>query len=729
MDAGITGAPTGREGCRVTAFRVSDAGGAVGQSNPVGQPFAHLLELDGLRGVAVAAVVAFHAHWLRGGWLGVDVFFVLSGFLITRLLLAEFERDGSVALASFWGRRARRLLPALTVVLLVVSWQGPLRESGVGASTLRSDVVAAIFYVSNWVRLHANVGYWSQFGQPGPLDHLWSLAIEEQFYLVWPLGLVAFLRRRGALSLRRILPVALLAAGLWQVAVFARTGDISRTYMGTDTRVVGLLAGAGLATFENDLRRMAPIVLRTLGYVGLIVMGVAGVLLNGRAAITYRGALLACTIASAFILSAVITGAFASASVVARAFRRPALRWLGLRSYGLYLWHWPILVWFGAENSIPASPIRRVLAIAISCLVAEISFRFVEMPLRGPAWRSARRTHVLVVAAFAIPALSLGIVQFRSSRTSVAAGYRAAPPVVVAVSNATVASVSPVATVASQPASTTPIQANLQPADTAYTTSAAAPTSLVSPSELTGRLTAALPISLPAGKKPRILLVGDSIAVALGRTLSAEADRLGIVIEVRARSACQLVDTTTHIRLNDDGGNGEPLSQECADVVRSYAEVSARFKPDAVIVAFGGVAYWQSQFGPDSWGDPCAASYGAWAAGHLRSAANALAGAAHTPVFVITKPYWGTPLVVPAPELNRMTDCENEAIGDTSARSEGTITPLDLHALVCPHGPTCLTKIDGVELRPDGAHFEGASAVLVGRWMFAQMFKGGTVGS
>lgn len=682
----------------------------------VGQPkvgparqLSHLSELDGLRGVAVAAVVAFHAHWLRGGWLGVDVFFVLSGFLITRLLLAEHARNGRVSLVSFWGRRARRLLPALAVVLLVVAWVGPLRENGVGASPLRSDLMAALLYINNWARLHSDIGYWSQFGQPGLLDHLWSLAIEEQFYLVWPLVLVGFLKRRGVRSLRCVLPAVVVVAALWQLAVFIHTHDSSRTYMGTDTRAVGLLAGAALATFASDLGRLG-VVLRSLGAAGLLVLGAALLTLNGREALTYRGGLLTCTLASALILAAVVTGSFDPGGMVARSLRHPVLSWLGLRSYGLYLWHWPVLVWFGAEKPIPTSVIRRVLALAASLAVAEVSYRLLEMPIRGVKWRSGTRTRALSLAALVVPLLSLGLVQFRSSRTSVEAGYRAVT------SNGHVAAPSSSAAAPIEPGGASTTMPTTAPTTTSSLNVAALPSAPT------------VPVSLAPGQKPRILLVGDSIAVALGRTLANEADRLGIVIEVRARSACQLVDSTTHIRLNDDGGAGDPLSQECADVVRSYADVSARFKPDAVIVAFGGVTYWQYQFGPDSWGDPCAAGYPAWASGNLRSAAAALAGPTHAPVFVITKPYWGTPLVVPAPELNRMTDCENLAIRDTSAQSGGAITELDVHSLVCPQGSACLKQIDGVELRPDGAHFEGPSAVLAGRWMFARMFEGGNFG-
>ncbi len=686
----------------------------------------HLPELDGLRGLAVGAVVAFHAHWLRGGWLGVDVFFVLSGFLITRLLLAEHLAKATVALASFWSRRARRLLPALAVVLLVVAWKGQLRENGVGASSLRADLVAALLYVSNWARLRANVGYWSQFGQPGLLDHLWSLAIEEQFYLVWPLGVALLLQWRSLRSFRRLLLVAVAVAGLWQVAVYARTGDASRVYMGTDTRVVGLLAGAGLAAFEGDLRRLAPVVLRALGSLGLVVLGAAVLALNGRAAITYHGGLLACTMASALIVAAIVAASVSPASILVRLLNHPVLRWLGLRSYGVYLWHWPMLVWFGAENPIPAPPLRRIFAIAISCVAAEISFRFLEMPIRRAAWGLTRRTRALGFTVLAIPVLSLGLVQLRSTSANVEAGYRATA------TNSP--SGSPTASTAAAPSTAQPLpadptvvgpltaQPNPQPNPADSTAES------VSPNARAAVWTPAVPIALSPGQKPRILLVGDSIAVALGRTLTAEADRLGIVIEVRARSACQLVDSMIHIRLNDDGGAGDPLSQECADVVRSYAEVSTRFKPDAVIVAFGGVTYWQYQFGPESWGDPCASGYPSWAAGNLGSAASALAGPDRVPVFVITKPYWGTPLVVPTPELNRMTDCENAAIRGISARSGGAITALDVHDLVCPQGTSCLKQIDGVELRPDGAHFEGPSAVLVGRWMFARMFRGGTFG-
>ncbi|HLG92907.1 MAG TPA: acyltransferase, partial [Acidimicrobiales bacterium] len=209
----------------------------------------YLPALDGLRAVAVAGVIAFHAGlpWAKGGFLGVDAFFVLSGYLITSLLLAEREATGGIGLGSFWARRARRLLPALFLMLAVVAGYGALAAPGDTLGQLRSDALFTLGYAANWHQIFSGQGYFAQLAQPSPLLHTWSLAIEEQFYLLWPLALLAVGRTRRP---RRNLAVACATGALAsavEMALLYRPADTARVYFGTDTRAQSLLVGALLA--------------------------------------------------------------------------------------------------------------------------------------------------------------------------------------------------------------------------------------------------------------------------------------------------------------------------------------------------------------------------------------------------------------------------------------------------------------------------------------------------
>jgi len=294
--------------------------------------------LDGLRAIAVLGVMAYHEPnvELAGGFLGVDLFFVLSGFLITGLLLDERRRSGTLSLRSFWNRRARRLLPALAgllvIVLLVTTLIGDVSQR----RDLPSGLLSAVFYVSNWNLIAHNQSYFDQFTSLSPLQHLWSLAIEEQFYVVWPLVVIACLARSRRLLIGVTAFATLTSIGL--MVFFLGDGDPSRSYYGTDTRAFSLLIGALGAMFAWHLR---PSGRKTLvaGLLGVLALAGAFLFIHDSDRWMYRGGFV--------VFALVALGVIILASgdtVVSKAMSHPILRKIGFLSYALYLWHWPIRV-------------------------------------------------------------------------------------------------------------------------------------------------------------------------------------------------------------------------------------------------------------------------------------------------------------------------------------------------------------------------------------------------
>src|SRR3954471_12806241 len=317
-------------------------------------PLAHQPALDGIRALAVIAVILLHAGntYATAGFIGVDVFLVLSGFLITTLLLRELALTGRVAVKAFWMRRARRLLPALILVLVAVACFGAFVATGDEAPGLRGDLLGSLFYVQNWRFVLSGASYFTQFGSPSPLRHMWSLAIEEQWYLVWPLmlfGIMAITRR----NLRAVTAVILvLAAGsaLLMAALYHQGGDATRAYYGTDTRAQALLVGAALAvlfTMRSVPRtRAAGVVLQVLGAAGLVFLAWVVVEQSERWTFLYRGGFSLVALASAAMIAGAMTrGPVRSVLAV------PPLPAIGLISYGLYLWHWPIYVFLSPDRT------------------------------------------------------------------------------------------------------------------------------------------------------------------------------------------------------------------------------------------------------------------------------------------------------------------------------------------------------------------------------------------
>ena len=350
-------------------------------------------QLDGVRALAIACVVAYHLGYLNGGWLGVDVFFVLSGYLITSILLDSDRPPGSIK--AFWGRRVRRLLPAVLVLLVTLSVYAWAGGPGLVAAQLRAPALATLFYVANWQQIAASHNYFTQFLSVSPLQQTWSLAIEEQYYLAWPLLVAAIFAaraRRGHRSRAVLLGVTLamaVASAVWMGVAAHRFGP-DRAYLGTDTRAWELLLG-GVAAMVWPPRSGASrghlwSLLTTIGLLGVVI----GTLTTGGPPWwVWDGGLVALAVCATLLI---VGSVRAPDGVVGRALTLRPLRWLGIISYSLYLWHWPVIVLMTTDTTGLAGWVLLVARLGTMLAVSCASFYLIERPLRRADWSALGRS-------------------------------------------------------------------------------------------------------------------------------------------------------------------------------------------------------------------------------------------------------------------------------------------------------------------------------------------------
>lgn len=615
--------------------------------------------LDGLRGAAVAAVVAFHVGHLEGGYLGVDLFFVLSGYLITSLLLAEGRRVDRIDLPGFWERRARRLLPALGVLLVGVAVYARFAATRSELHGIRWDGIATVFYVANWREVLTGSDYWAMFEAPSPLNHTWSLAIEEQFYLIWPLvfvGLVVWAWRREP-SPRRLATATLVTAGVLGAAslvagfVWEAVSGWNRVYFGTDTRAFALLVGVALAAATARFGPVPPgrrrQVVEGAGIVGALFLAVAWVTFTGGSTVVRNGGLAACSLAAGLVVAAVTQP---DPGILARGLSWSPLRRLGLISYGVYLYHWPIIVWLNADRvHLGGWPLVGV-QVVVTLVAATASYHLLEQPIRHGYRRRARRATLSFAAG--------GLVVVTTVVVIATIGYRPVDALRIAGPGTTVA---------------------------------------------------------PAPDGRRLMFIGDSVpdfVVSEGITYL----RTDPQIAVLKATVPGCSEPPTDLRRYVDGTISDAFTDPC-DV--GWDGKIRTFRPDDVVLFTTGVA--AADYRHDSqWLAPCSAAFHDWGVERMESLAARFNRAGARFVIVTTMPQdrRGRSDDAYRSYLDANA-CWNATLRDAvTAIGPGALL-VDLDARFCAAG-TCATETpDGSIAREDGTHFRARAAQIIGKTILA----------
>ena len=355
----------------------------------MGKKRRYITGLDGIRAIAVIMVLAYHLKLalFKSGFLGVTVFFVLSGYLITGILISEVEEEGTIDLKNFWLRRIRRLVPAVMSMAVVIIFVSAVVNKIIFTKGCK-DFLASVLGFNNWWQIFNKVSYFEAAGVPSPFTHCWSLAIETQFYLIYPLILLGIYKlaksrgegraKRGLLFAGVTLLLALISVIL-MIVLFDPQQDASRVYYGTDTRAFSLLFGALLAIlweYRMVPRRLSASVNMVLGSVSFAVLLVMTIAINGSSNFWYRGGQFVGTILTVLVIYTVL----GRKTWLSRFLSNPVLKWIGDRSYSIYLWHYPIILLI--SKGIKASWWITLIEIVLSVVLAELSYRFIETPIR-----------------------------------------------------------------------------------------------------------------------------------------------------------------------------------------------------------------------------------------------------------------------------------------------------------------------------------------------------------
>lgn len=652
------------------------------------EPLGHVAALDGLRAVAVLLVLVYHAgfDWLAGGFLGVSVFFTLSGFLIASLLLREWGRTDGLDQRRFWARRFRRLTPAAWVtfaLVLVMAALGVWDNAQLRA--LRSDLPWSLVDLVNWHFVASDTAYGASFSAPSPLEHFWSLAVETQFYVVLLIVIPAVLligRGTQAQRLRRLTRVLVVLTALSATASFflART-SVDRAYFGTDTRAAEMLVGALLACVTVRRIRLPDGAARTASRWAAPVA--LGVVLWMSATVTttsmwlYPWGLLLTAVSTATIVFGLVQGGSPARVIIA-----PGMVGLGRMSYGVYVLHWPIFLWLTPQRTDLSPWPLFALRLAVTLAAAAALYRLVERPIRLGRRISAPTVRWLM--PLGATALVVGVLVLTADLAPPPAYLqeRAAGDILI------------------RNGRTIPDRATTTTGSSA-TTAAVAPTTIA-----------------PATPK-RVLLVGDSIAASLEGALGDALAARGITFASVARPGCGVVDGQPATSLYQPVAVVNDVDvRQCADWIRTGpAKAVADFQPDLVV----SISTWESidrivdgrfyRFGTPESDAVLRRLYG-------ETRARFGAGGATTAFVLLPDGGVGrtTPPGRPTDEDLARSAHLRELLTSVTAEQPKTTT-LDLASIVCPATP-CPRTVDGLDLRPgDGLHYDdpAGAAYVAGR--------------
>jgi peptidoglycan/LPS O-acetylase OafA/YrhL/lysophospholipase L1-like esterase len=635
--------------------------------------------------------------------LGVDVFFVLSGFLITRLLLAEHRRNGRISLGQFWLRRARRLVPALLVMLIGIAAFATWVASPGSLGRLRIDALSTLGYVANWRFSFSHQGYFEQFQAPSPLLHTWSLAVEEQFYLIWPLIAVFAIRRwNGQGRPRRLFLVAsigaLASAGVC-LALALHGTDTSRMYYGTDTRAEALLVGAALACLSAGTwrpgvhardrvsrERVSRLLLGLVGIAGAVVVVWCFLRVNGQSGALYRGGFFGIALATAAMVAAVVAQ---PRSPLAQLFSLPPLRYLGRISYGVYLYHWPLFLVL-TRSRVGVSGWALVgVRVGVTLAVAVTSFHLIERPIRQGQFRMWR-PQVLAPA---------------SALTAVAA----VATVLVVTTN-----LSSAGSAGAMDSSTLNKLAQQVNTDQKSQT---APGATAAPAKAIGSTST---------RPSRIMLVGDSVALTLGGTstgggLTQLAPQYGGVVINHGWVGCGIARNSNAF----DGDKTYPSWSDCNHWDQVRQQQVNQDNPDVTAVLVGLWEMLDRKVDGHTYhlGMPQYDTY----IGQELDTMIRITSAKGGRVALLSPPCFDHPDTASGAQypanstarLNRFHQLLNAA----AQRSNGVATVIDLNPVMCPNGHF-LWKQDGKPLRmDDGIHFTPAGVSLIAPTLMPQLVR------
>jgi peptidoglycan/LPS O-acetylase OafA/YrhL len=678
-------------------------------SRPAGEStLTHNPALDGLRGLAVLEVLLYHGGvpWASGGFLGVEAFFVLSGYLITSLLVVEWGRSSAIRLGAFWARRARRLLPALFCLVAVIGVYYAIGGPAKAVPGLEGDGIATLLYYGNWHQIWSGSNYFVATGPTSPFQHTWSLAIEEQFYIVWPpllLAILAFGRRRrtkrptGRPSWALIAGAAVAAvASALEMAWLYGHGSVSaqtRVYYGTDTRAQALLVGVALALLLQRLRpsgEPGPAARRALGVAGiagLAVLLVASRVIGGQDSVLYRGGFLAVDVATALVIAA---ASLSGTSLVAKCLTFRPLVGIGLISYGLYLWHFPLFLWLNESATGLGGWELLALRLSASLAVCLVSFFVIEQPVRRqrlPPWTI--RALAPVGAAAAAASLVIANVQAEAVATAVVPSQHA-----TAIAHQ-LRGTSPGCTVTltDRPAyGEVPLSASLLRLDEYV---------WLSQHQVNWHGQAAAVFHTCPPK--RVLLIGDSVAFTLGVGMLQGEEQYGVQLADAALLGCAF-GVKGELSVN---GVFQPLPAECADELSRWRQDEVQTHAQAVLVELGyrDCFDWLWDGRVVHLGEP---GFDAYVKARIGQLVNVL-GRGGVPVVFLLVPYVDPPAQqngTPVPEASTARhDLIDSMLSSVAASDPGRVGVVSLDEYASPANHF-QSSIDGTLCRAsDGIHF------------------------